>query len=171
MRQLTETAGATQPAAGGLPLAACGLDGFETALLPLLRHFMISLQQPGTQFWQHAFKIAAERWGSTFGLAAAQALFEVIRGVHGHRGAAFACHDPFRLETRQNLTADEAAFLQMIHSMRRDRTPAARVALAGVMAGRLDPDVIRAGLSFARRFPAGQGAQPPAAGGRLRVVG
>ena len=49
------------------------LDPFEAGMLPVLRHLLTSLQVPESQAWQHAFQIAAERWGASFGLGVAQA--------------------------------------------------------------------------------------------------
>ncbi|ATF17199.1 hypothetical protein PhaeoP128_00539 [Phaeobacter gallaeciensis] len=159
-------------------LADLGLDMFEVALLPQLRHFTTCLQTPQSQAWQLAYRSAAERWGETFGLAVAHALFKVVRCLHDLRGDHYVGHDALTLETRTVVTLDEAAFLRMLHHMRRDETPAARDAVADLSGGWMDPHVIRAALSFADRFPAGKtqpterpqtsarGDQPP----HLRVV-
>jgi hypothetical protein len=56
--------------------------------------------------------------------------------------------------------------------MRRSQTPKARETVLRLSASTMDPDVIRANLSFAARFPAGHGpaftrtAPPP-----LQVMG
>ncbi|MEO1109921.1 MAG: hypothetical protein AAFX90_18555 [Pseudomonadota bacterium] len=55
--------------------------------------------------------------------------------------------------------------------MRRDITPLAREAVEDLTLGQLDPDVIRTGLTFANRFPAGnRPCAKPAPATRLRVV-
>ncbi|WP_405117391.1 hypothetical protein L0Z64_03980 [Phaeobacter sp. BS23] len=163
---------------GEAALADLGLDAFEAALLPQLRHFNTCLQTPQSQAWQLAYRSASERWGDIFGLAVAHALFKVVRCLYDLRGHHYVGHDALTLETRTVVTADEAAFLRMIHHMRRDDTPAARDAVADLTGGWMDPHVIRAALSFADRFPAGKAHpaeipqanakvdQPP----RLRVV-
>ncbi|AUQ55521.1 hypothetical protein [Phaeobacter inhibens] len=181
-----QTPGRSLPAAPVAPtvspeevaLADLGLDTFEGALLPQLRHFTTCLQSPQSQAWQLAYRSASERWGETFGLAVAHALFKVVRCLHDLRGEHYRGHDALTLATRAVVTADEAAFLRMLHHMRRDDTPAARDAVADLTGGWMDPHVIRAALSFADRFPAGkanpaqrpqaraQPDQPP----RLRVV-
>ncbi|ATG44629.1 hypothetical protein PhaeoP18_02701 [Phaeobacter piscinae] len=169
---------ATTVSPGEAALADLGLDAFEVALLPQLRHFNTCLQTPQSQAWQLAYRSASERWGETFGLAVAHALFKVVRCLYDLRGDHYLGHDALTLETRAMVTADEAAFLHMIHHMRRDDTPAARDAVAALTGGWMDPHVIRAALSFADRFPAGkaQSAEIPQANAkvdqppRLRVV-
>lgn len=150
-------------------LAAHGFDAFETGLLPVMRQFLLSYETPESQAWQRAYMVAAERWGEAIGLPAAHALMKLLRAVLDCRDRQFASIDPFDLRLRGTMTPDEAALLQMLHHMRRDQTPEARVAVADVTGGHMDPHVIRAGLAFAHRFPAGQAAarpEPP----RLRVV-
>lgn len=139
-----------------MPLSFCELDDFEEGLLPILRHFMMNLTKPEAQAWQHAFKIAAERWGETLGLSVAHALFKLVNYTFKARRHPFECIDPLSIDQRNFVTRDEQSFLQMLHHMRRDETPQARDAVANVTGCTMDPDVIRAGLSFADRFPAGR---------------
>jgi hypothetical protein len=150
-------------------LAAHGFDEFETGLLPVLRHFLMSYETPDSQAWQRAYMVAAERWGEAIGLPAAQALMKLLRAVMDCRDGQFAYIDPFDLELRGTVTPEEAALLRMLHHMRRDQTPGAREAVADVTGGQMDPHVIRAGLAFAHRFSAGHAAARPEAP-RLRVV-
>ncbi|MFW8594145.1 hypothetical protein [Cribrihabitans neustonicus] len=155
--------------AASRPLADLGLDAFETALLPLLRHFAASPRAPGSQAWHLAYQTAAERWGESFGLPLAHALAALVGRADALIGG-LTCHDALEPATRQRVTADEAAFLRMLHHMRRDRTPAARQAVAELAQGRMDAGLIRCGLSLARRFPAG--IEAPAAPSRpcLRIA-
>lgn len=150
-------------------LADLGLDAFETALLPLLRHLTASLRAPRSQAWHFAYQTAAERWGESFGLSLAHALAGLAGRIDALTGG-ITCHDALDPATRQLLTSDEAAFLLMLHHMRRDQTPAARQAVARLARGRMDAGLIRCGLSFARRFPAG--IEAPAAPSRpqLRIA-
>jgi hypothetical protein len=138
-----------------LPLVFCDLDDFEQGLLPVLRHFIISLAHPERQTWQFAYQIAAQRWGETLGLPVAQALLALVQQTRQARHHRFECLDPLDLEDRSHISRDEQALLQMLHHMRRDETPRARAALANLTGGTMDPNVIRAGLSFAARFSAG----------------
>lgn len=138
-----------------LPLSYCHLDEFEEGLLPVLRHFLYSHQRPEQQGWQFAYKIAAERWGETPGLSIAHALSKVVTYTLAARRIGFDSVDPFSLEERVQITRDEASLLLMLHYMRRDDTPKAREAVADVTQCSMDPDVIRAGLSFAHRFSCG----------------
>jgi hypothetical protein len=58
----------------------------------------------------------------------------------------------------------------MLHHMRRDHTAKARDAVEALTHGQMNPDLIRASLSFADRFPSGARQRlrgTPA----LRVVG
>ena len=145
-------------AADRISLSFCDLDEFEQGLLPVLRHFMMSLAEPERQAWQFAYKIAAERWGETLGLPVANALFKLVQFTTKARRTPFNAIDPLVIEDRRFVTRDERAFLRMLHHMRRDETARARDAVADVTGCTMDPDVIRAGLSFADRFPAGQNA-------------
>ncbi|MEP2715080.1 hypothetical protein [Pseudophaeobacter sp.] len=132
---------------------------------------MMSLTRPERQAWQFAYKIAAERWGESLGLPVANALFKLVQFTTKARRIEFEALDPLQIEERAFVTRDEQAFLQMLHHMRRDETAKAREAVANVTGCTMDPDVIRAGLSFADRFPAGE-MRPKTTPGRptLRLV-
>ncbi|CUH88267.1 hypothetical protein PH5382_02200 [Phaeobacter sp. CECT 5382] len=157
------------PQVSWMPLTFCGLDDFEEGLLPLLRHFLTSLKAPERQSWQYAYKIAAERWGEVLGLRVAQALFKLIDRAVKARGEPLEFLDPLAPDERGFVTRDEFSILRMLHHMRRDETPMAREAVALVTGDTMDPEVIRAGLSFAHRFPVGL-PQRAAAPSPLRLV-
>ncbi|KIC11547.1 hypothetical protein RA19_05780 [Leisingera sp. ANG-M1] len=150
-------------------LAAHGFDGFEEGLLPVLRQFLLSYEQPDSRAWQHAYAVAAERWGEAVGLPVAQSLMKLVRAVLERREDKFRFIDSLDMEQRGMVTGDEAALLRMLHHMRRDQTAQAREAVADVTCGLMEPHVIRAGLAFASRFSAGQAAGRGEAP-RLRVV-
>ncbi|MEX0304226.1 MAG: hypothetical protein AB3N24_17540 [Leisingera sp.] len=139
-------------------LAVYRFDDFETGLLPVLRQLLLSFEAPESRAWQQGYSVAAERWGEAIGLPAAHALMKLVRAVLESREGQFNFIDPFDLECRGGVTADEAALLRMLHYMRRDQTPKARDAVADVTCGFMDPHVILAGLGFASRFSAGQEA-------------
>ncbi len=155
-----------------IPLALLNLDEFERGLLAVARHFIACEHSPHQHSWRIAFTVAAERWGDSIGLPAAYALEKLVRAVLACRqNDPFKAGDPFCLDTRELVTPDERLLLETLHHMRRDNTPAARDAIAVMTHGRMDPDVIRAGLSFAKRFACGAGGVR--ASGRapmLRVV-
>ena len=138
------------------PLEIFGFDALEVGILPVLRQFMMSYEDPEAQSWQNAYGIAAEKWGETFGLALAQALLKGIKYVRVQRQNGFCFHDPLCIEARRMVTSDEASLIAMLHHMRRDQTSEARIAVEELTLGLLDPDIIRSGLSFAHRFPAGK---------------
>ncbi|TNJ43011.1 hypothetical protein [Phaeobacter sp. B1627] len=140
---------------GQMPLAAFEFDEFETRLLAPMRHFLTASAAPGCQAWHRAFVIAAENWGETHGLAVAYALWPVLRETHALLGSELSYNDPLDMDMRGLLTPDEARLLYMLHHMRRDETAQARDAVEALSRGRLEPELIRAGLSFADRFPCG----------------
>lgn len=49
------------PSDDAVPLASLGLDGFETGVLAVVRHFLNSFTRPETQGWRSAYAIAVER--------------------------------------------------------------------------------------------------------------
>jgi len=154
----------------GQNLAHCGFDSFEIGLLSCLRHFLTSLSDPESQAWQTAYLTAAERWGETIGFGAAQAILKVVRATLDIRTAGLIFNDPLEIDARDYVTEDEYMLIAMLHHMRRDNTTKARTAVDALTHGRMDPYVIRAGLSLARRFPHGQSGQMPARRPLLRVV-
>ncbi|KIC41983.1 hypothetical protein RA27_00800 [Ruegeria sp. ANG-R] len=146
-------------------------DNFEKGLLIVARHHLDALRCPETQAWHLAYSIASERWGDRIGLPVAHLLARFLKFVVQSRDGVFAHIDPFCADSRDLITTDEASLLFVLHHMRRDETPAARQAVEDLTLGRLDPDVIRSGLTFADRFPSGP--RPDAqrvSGARLRVV-
>ncbi|KUP93340.1 hypothetical protein [Tritonibacter horizontis] len=140
---------------GQRPLATFGFDAFEAQLLAPLRHFLTTSAAPDCQAWHRAFVIAAENWGEAHGLAVAYALWPVVRELRAVRGGDLSYNDPLDLDTRGVLTSDEASLLEMLHHMRRDETWQARDRVEALTLGRMEPELIRAGLSFADRFPCG----------------
>lgn len=138
------------------PIHTKGFDEFELGLLVLLRHFSKCYKEPEQHGWQNAFVIASERWGELIGLRVAYSLMRVIQSIRRCRPAGVHVLDPLCIETREYLTPDEAAFIGMIHHMRRDETPQAREQVQVLGYGRNDPAIIHAGLSFANRFSLGK---------------
>lgn len=146
-------------------------DNFERGLLIVSRHHLDALRCPETQAWHLAYSIASERWGDGIGLPAAHLLARFLRYVVQSRDGAFDHIDPFCEHSRDLITTDEASLMLVLHYMRSDNTPAARQAVENLTLGRLDPDVIRSGLSFANRFPSGPSPEVKHASSiRLRVV-
>lgn len=137
------------------PVSGFGFDEFEIGFLPVIRHLVTSIQKPESHGWQKAYKIAAERWGETFGLSVAYSLAKVSQTILEARSDYLCINDPLDLAARSHLTGHEAAFIGMIHHMRRDNTMAARMAIDVLTPKRMDPYVIRSALSFAHRFPIG----------------
>ncbi|CUH81171.1 hypothetical protein TRM7557_03275 [Tritonibacter multivorans] len=161
-----------RPAPTDQPVSTLGCDPFEEGLLPVVRHLMAGLRGGCSRAPYRAQKIAAERWGEPIGLPAAHYMTNLLAAVLDCRGAGFLVQDPFALDARARVTADEALLLTLIHQMRRDQTPNARETVLHLSGGTMDPHVIRAGLTFAARFPAGSGpARKNTAVPRLQLVG
>ncbi|SMP02282.1 hypothetical protein [Shimia sagamensis] len=140
-------------------LETIGCDDFEIGLLPVLRHLCVSAQKGDPKSWSRAFDIAVERYGETTGLPAAHGLYKIVLSVFACRAGGLEVKDPLDTHARKDITDDEVQTLSMVHHMRRDNSAAARSAVAFVTRGRMDPVLIRAGLTFANRFPAGIGRQ------------
>ncbi|WP_254437934.1 hypothetical protein [Ruegeria arenilitoris] len=160
------------PHGGMQVIDSYSFDTFEIGVLAVARHHLDALRCPETQAWHLAYSIAAERWGDNIGLPAAHLLARFLKYVVRCREDGFDHIDPLCEHSRDLVTEDEASLLSALHFMRRDDTPAAREAVEELTQGRLDPDVIRSGLTFANRFPAGASPAIRArCGVKLRVVG
>lgn len=105
-------------------------DDFELGLLAVLRHFSKSYEMPERQTWQHAYMIAAERWGERIGLSTAYALMKVIQAVSRCRVNGLCVQDPLCPDAKIYATLDEEAFISMLHYMRRDETQRARISIS-----------------------------------------
>ncbi len=152
---MTDMASQTPSLADGTPVTGSILDEFERGLLPVLRCHLTSLSEPETQAWHTAYTMAGQHWGDAVGLAVAHALFDVVRAAAKATPGGFSFHDPHCRDTRQVLTTDELRLIGMLHHMRRNETAAARMAAEALTDGGMEPDLIRASLRFAARFPAG----------------
>ncbi|MBO9473087.1 hypothetical protein J7413_05995 [Shimia sp. R10_1] len=136
-------------------LRTIGCDEFEFGLLAVLRHIMLGLYEADPHGWTRGQDIAVERWGEAVGLPAAYLLNKVALALAESREDGPEMMDPLCTEARLKMTDDEMQIMSMLHHMRRDKASGARSAVAFVTRGRMDPDLIRAGLSFSHRFPAG----------------
>ncbi|SDW97028.1 hypothetical protein SAMN05444358_10274 [Ruegeria halocynthiae] len=146
-------------------------DSFEKGILIVARHHLDALRCPESQAWHLAYSIAAERWGDRIGFPAAHLLARFLKHVSLCRDGVLGHIDPFCEHSRDLIALDEVELLYVVHFMRRDNTSAARNAVEDLTRGRMDPDVIRSGLTFANRFPAGAEPQErQVLGAKLRVV-
>ena len=150
------------------PIETLDCDAFELGLLPLARHFLSSLQNPDRSGWQHALAIAVENWSESPGLSIAHNFQIFLSVMTRGLGRRFEYQDPLCPDARLFVTPDERTLLQMIHHMRRDQTGASRHDVDELTGGRMDPDLIRAALTFAARFPSGE--KRPSNKAVLRVV-
>ncbi|MEM9247837.1 MAG: hypothetical protein AAGB05_03960 [Pseudomonadota bacterium] len=154
-----------------MPLDALVCDAFEEGLLPIARHFWLAISRKDTVAWHRAYTIAAERYGERIGFPLGHQLAKIMRILKDLRGSGLEILDPLDLAQKSQVTNDEALLVAMIHHMRRDETPSARNAVDALTEGRMDPEIIRAGLHLASRFPSGAPEKtPPAAQARLFAV-
>jgi len=168
------------PSDDAVPLATLGLDPFETGVLAVIRHFLNTFTRPETQGWRSAYAIAAERWGEAEGLPIAPRALTVLDAVRQARRASFRFANPLCVTCRDLVTGEEAALMQMLHAMRRNRADLASSAALRLGEGRMDPALLVVALAFAARHPAapgdtvvfaaGQERQAPSARGHLRLV-
>jgi hypothetical protein len=134
-----------------LPVAALGLDDFETGVLSILRHLCASFVEPGGHAWRRALAVAAERWQPGEGCLILRDLLPVLDVLAGARRETFRTMDPLSLTCRALATPDEAALMRLLAAMRRDLTAAARIEVGRLAGGRMEPDLIVAALTFASR--------------------
>lgn len=97
------------------------------------------------QSWQHAYVVAAERWGEQIGLSVAYLLTKVVRAVRSCRPNGLSVQDPLCREEKNFATKDEVALISMLHHMRRDETSDARNSVQILAFDRNDQAIIHAG--------------------------
>ncbi|MEM9434642.1 MAG: hypothetical protein AAGA12_12040 [Pseudomonadota bacterium] len=142
------------------PLNALNYDPFERGLLRVTRYIFLGCEDAGSLGWQKAVTVAIERWGDRVGYPVAHLLSKVVTAVLRARTDGISIHDPFDLNARNEITDDEVYFMDMLHHMRRDNVDKARNSVELLTGGRMDPDVIRAGLELSHRFASGPTASP-----------
>lgn len=149
----------------GKAIGELGLDDFEHGLLIVLRYIFRPEGADCTPYL-----IAVERWGEEVGLPVAYRLINLAAALN-HCKSDLKFKDPLCLDQRVSATRDEVLVLLMLHHMRRDQTSAARHCIEELTGGRMDPHLIRIGLSFAFRFSCGaQGPRKLAQSPKLYVV-
>lgn len=146
------------------------IDEFERNVLKVLRHFFSDSTEHGQKAWLRFYSLAVEIWDERIGLPVAHQLAKLSFALEASRKDQLSFTDPFSLETRLYVTEDERDLIQMLHYMRRDQTGPARDAVSRITGGRMDPDLIRAALSFSRRFAKGCEMQSDPCGPNLRLV-
>lgn len=149
------------PSSDAVPLETLALDPFESGLLAVLRHFLTAYARPELQGWQTAFQLASERWGDARGPQIAMGLLPVLQALRRARRGDFDFANPLCVTCRAYVTGTEAAFLTMLHTMRRDRADQARPAVLSLTEGTMDPGLIQAALAFAARHPAAPSTADP----------
>lgn len=164
-----------------IPLDQCGFDADEQGLLAVFRHVMMTEQGRDADGWKLAQTMAIARWGEAQGLSLAYRVMRYVEAVLSQLPRAFDVTDPLAIEDKHMVTSDELGVLRIIHHMRRDETAPARAYIEMIAMGRMDVDLIRAGLALAQSCPplsgakgwgSGVAAKPNTAGKRpyLRVV-
>ena len=130
-------------------------DPFELGLLPVSRHFLTGASATEPLKWQRGYSVAVDQWGESVGFPAAHLLLSVLEAANTARDGMFRFQDPRNPQADHTATEDEALLIRMLHHMRRDQTPQARRCVEFLTAGQMNVDLVRTGLSFARRFQAG----------------
>lgn len=135
------------------------LDPVSRGLLPVLRHFLSGLQQPGSTGWQTAFAIAVEVWGEGRGLAVAFRAQKFLAALLRSRPVPLRHADPLCPLARMTLTDDECLLLAFLLHMRDDETSRARDVLAALTGGRVEAAVVRTGLELCGVLDGGRAAR------------
>ncbi|MBF9052518.1 hypothetical protein GTA62_21155 [Roseobacter sp. HKCCD9010] len=146
------------------------LDPVSRSLLPVLRYFLLGLQDTGHAGWQTAFGTAVEIWGEARGLAIAHRAQLFLSALLNSRPVPLSHSDPFCPEARLSLTDDECVLLALLSHMRDDEAPAARDMLAALTGGRIEAAVVRTGLDLCAVLDGTHGAQRGKGAPRLSVV-
>ncbi|MEL7175160.1 MAG: hypothetical protein AAGK28_01430 [Pseudomonadota bacterium] len=153
------------------PFAKLICDSFEADLLPVLRCLVASLSTADPTLWQKATSKSIEHWGDALGHPIAHRLGHLVIAVYRCREGKLDLQQPWAKDHDDAVTDDEVKLITMLHHMRRDEVADARRAVDDLTFGIMDPDVIRAGLSFATRFSCGrQGQQRSTGAPKLSVV-
>ncbi len=142
-------------------LAAAGLDGFETGLLTVLRHFCVSFAEPRSQGWTHGYGMATHLWGISAGPKAAQAAFYVLDAMQRTRVSMFQYNNPACAVCCARLTANERHMMRMLHAVRRGQSGAARLEAMLLVEGGDSSAMLAAAYNFACLFPAEAGTLAP----------
>lgn len=157
------------PDCGRVAVSEIDCDDFERDLLPVIRHLVMAKTGGRPGAWHIAYSLAVEKWGERIGFPVAHALARIVGALIDAPIGQRAFSDPLCTEARPWATPHEAAFLMMLHHMRRDNTPQARDCVESLTDGVLDPTLIRVSLTFARRFACGA-SEPRHARPALKVV-
>lgn len=153
-----------------MPVSEINCDTFELSLLPIIRHFLMALSGRRPDSWFLAYGIAAERLGERLGFPVAHGLAGIVERSVELLGAFPSFKDPLSADDRIVATEYEVAFLEMVHHMRRDQTPEARVRVGKLTRHRMDPGFIRASLAFAHRYRLGSPENAKDETPRLKIV-
>lgn len=153
-----------------MPVSKVKCDAFELSLLPVIRHFLMALTGQRADSWFLAYGIAAERLGERLGFPAAHALAGILERSVELLGTHPSFKDPLSADDRIVATEYEVAFLEMLHYMRRDQAPQARVRVGKLTRHRMDAGFIRASLAFAHRHRLGDPENSKDETPRLKIV-
>jgi hypothetical protein len=119
------------------------LDVVSQRLLPILRHFLASMQGDSKDGWQVAFATAEEIWGEGHGLAIAHRTATFLSALLEARQLSLDVADPHCVTARLRLTEDEFAILTLLAHARADEPSAARDLIGHLTGGKIDARVIR----------------------------
>ncbi|MEL6467685.1 MAG: hypothetical protein AAFO78_02920 [Pseudomonadota bacterium] len=153
-------------------LDALPFDDFEKSLLPLVRHFVGTLETGDAIECCHIYDRAIQTWGDPVGLSIAHILQKLILALKRSRNCPLQCFYPAHCDDPKFISENERSLLTMLHHMRRDQTKGARDALDKLAFGKRDPKVIQTALTFSNRYAAGAPLQAGSTRNqcRLRVI-
>ena len=128
------------------------LDPVNRALLPIIRHFLISLQTSGAINWRIAFETSAQTWGEGRGSVIAFNLQNFLCEIIKNRSLPLKHCDPQDLKQRLRLEYDECEILGILTAMRTDNTKKARDGILRLMDNTVPSRVVETGLKLANHL-------------------
>lgn len=124
------------------------LDPVSKRLLPILRHFLATLQGDSRDGWVVAYGSAVDIWGEGRGLAIAHRCTSFLSALLLSRPVPLDAIDPMCVARWQTVTEDEHAVLALLAAARDDNTAQARTLISDLTGGRVDARVVRSLVAF-----------------------
>ena len=124
------------------------LDITSKSILPIIRYFYLSLNEPSSHGWRHGFDCAVGTWGQNRGLAIAYATQKFVCDLL-RCNIILTIFDPLDIEIREVVGPDEDIILRLLSYMRNDDTSKARRIISELSQGYIDPVFVRHGFELA----------------------
>ena len=148
-------------------LSDIGCDGFECALLPMVRDLTITCLEPECQSWIPVYNKAHDLWGPRTGLPLVNTLAQIVVALIRVRGAQLNVLHSRKDRQDAFVTQDEQCFLLALHHFRRQHQNAAGDFLLELTGGLYDRELWWQCLAFGQRHSCGEALPRHADEGRF----